>query len=893
VADQNQIKKLLDDPNVTGDTKKQLVRALAGAGGSEEDVRRYAQQNGVDVPSDPGFGSYYGAGVLAPVTGGASIAWLAGKEAEASKFKLSGGEADKLVKKAGEERELGSTQKVLNENGDFSTSDELLDAGAPGLRFFEKFIPLYSQAAPLCGHHGRAPDLKGEIYKNYDEVRGIDLRMFREDAHKINDATGKLDTHQNELGRSFSSLASWEGDAANAGNAYNGKFLGAAGGFIQDVKGAPGTITAGATAIQKHVKEFAQHVHDLYSEQCGGMSAEQVQDNIRKAQGNINAGDFSLGDYFTGIPDMLKGGLKGIILGGPIGGIVGEFMGLADHAKKVREHLIDEAKQKLGMFCQAFDGKKQQFDGLCRNVQTGIKSDYDTMFQALETSIKDKPFGQIGDPAPFTGDQGKGADKGRTGSSGNGTGTGTGTGGGTGGGTGSGTPPTPTPPEMKPPENPLDSNHDGKPDVPGDLDGDGKPDNVKGEHEPETVTLHHGDNEIKVAEPDDKAHVKITVDTPTGEPKTFDVDFGKNPEAANALLGHHGGAAVPGQPGGVLGQSGAPTTPGMPATPGAPSTPGAPVAPGGQGAATPVEVGPDGKAHFQADGLAFTAEVDPKTGEINLTVDNGNGSTPEKYGVDFGDETGEAGANDGGPGLPKDSLAADGGQAHTLPTHDIGTTMPAGAEPAFSTMPAEAAPAQTEPAFGAAPAEGGPQQTGPAYTTMPAEAPQAPVHGQAAVDGGHGEALAHPAVPDTSGSTVTSGASMFGGGSGGFNGTDSVLGGSPSPSSGFNTADSAWSNASSGDHGHALADTNASQTGDAGSATLPSMQDGQGQGQPATGAPVGGMMGGGMAGGGHGGSGGGDQERGPSQWRQTGSLFDDDASLSRVQGVLGDDRGGR
>jgi hypothetical protein len=450
---------------------------------------------------------------------------------------------------------------------------------------------------------------------------------------------------------------------------------------------------------------------------------------------------------------------------------------------------------------------------------------------------------------------------------------------------------------MKPPENPLDKNHDGKPDVPGDPDGDGKPDNVKAEQGPETVTLHHGDNEIKVAEPDDKAHVKITVDTPTGEPKTFDVDFSKNPEAADALLGHHDGAAVPGQPGGVLGQGGTPTTPGMPATPGAPSTPSAPVAPGGQGAATPVEVGPDGKAHFQADGLAFTAEVDPKTGEINLTVDNGNGSTPEKYGVDFGDESDEAGANDGGLGLPKDWLTADGGQVHTMPAHDIGTTQAAGAEPAFSTMPAEAAPVQDEPTFSAAPAEGDPQQTGPAYTTMPAEAPQTPFHDQAAVDGGHGEAFAHPAVPDTSGSTVTSGASMFGGGSGGFNGADSVLGGSPSSSSGFNTADSAWSNASPGDHGHALADTNASQTGDAGSATLPSMQDGQGQGQPATGAPAGGMMGGGMmgggtAGGGHGGSGGGDQERGPSQWRQTGSLFDDDASLSRVQGVLGDDRGG-
>jgi hypothetical protein len=113
-------------------------------------------------------------------------------------------------------------------------------------------------------------------------------------------------------------------------------------------------------------------------------------------------------------------------------------------------------------------------------------------------------------------------------------------------------------------------------------------------------------------------------------------------------------------------------------------------------------------------------------------------------------------------------------------------------------------------------------------------------------------------------------------------------GGSPSGS------DNTWSSppADSADQGLA-SDTNASQAGQAGSATLPSMQESQSAAQPGGSAVGGGMAGGGMMGGGMSGGGqqgSGDNERSsPGQWRTTGSLFDDDVSLSRVQGVLGEE----
>ena len=73
------------------------------------------------------------------------------------------------------------------------------------------------------------------------------------------------------------------------------------------------------------------------------------------------------------------------------------------------------------------------------------------------------------------------------------------------------------------------------------------------------------------------------------------------------------------------------------------------------------------------------------------------------------------------------------------------------------------------------------------------------------------------------------------------------------------------------------------------------MQDGA-HGQAPAGGSAGGMMGGGMMGGGMmggagaGGQQGGDSERGASQWRTTGTLFDDDNN-NPLSSVLGDDRG--
>ncbi|MCG8921139.1 hypothetical protein [Lentzea sp. CC55] len=904
MADQNEIKKLLDDPNVTPETKKQLVRALAGAGAPQEEVERYGKANGVDVPDDPSVGDHVVGVVLAPLTLGFSEANNIRKEGQHAAFTVEGSEADALVKKAGEERELGATQKVLNEQGDVPNSNTLLDAGAPGLRFFEKFIPVYAKAAPACGHQGAAPNLQGDIYRKYDEVRDIDFAKFREDAHKLTENVKKAQEHDNQLGAAWNGLGSWEGSAADAARGYHDKFASTAKTFVQQAGTGPGAITGGVTNMQKHVKEFAQQIHDQYSETCGGLTVEKAEEAIRHANGDVFPNDGGVLDWVYGVQSDLKNSVIGAICGGPLGILSG--LGWGGWIADVRDRIISDAKEKLKALCEEFDNKKKAFDGYCDAVQTGVDADYKTMFQGLTTAFGGDPFQQVGDPPSFTE-----SNQGRQNVNNNGGGTPPG-GGGTppgGGGTppgGGGTPPGGGgTPEIPKPENPLDKDGDGKPDVPGDTDGDGKPDDLDGDGKPdqpkpeeelETVTVTAGDNTIKVTEPDANGHVKMTIDTPKGEPKTYDLDFSKNPEAAKALMGQNGAQAITAMAGTLTGSAPAQAgqAPGAGATAGATPAPGGAAAPGGgplgsESNPIPVEVGADGKIHIEQDGVNFTAEVDTETGQINLTADNGDG-TPDKIGVGFGeDENPAAQTPDSGSGAGggvMDGVRLEDGLR--TPEADFPQVVPA--EGGVTTMPAEAG-FQPMPAPAA---EGG-------FQTMPAPAAEqvwsAPGErfGEAVArdhvqDNGFMPSVGEPRGPAdgpvlgrASDSTTTSGVSFTGGGGGSG---ESVLGGT--------SADTAWTSPNAGDGGSF--DTNTSEAGQPGSAALPSLQDAHGQ--PPSGASSGGMMGGGMMGGGMAGAGaggqqGGDSERGASQWRTTGTLFDDDNSnpLSAMQTVLGDERG--
>lgn len=871
-----EVKAVLDDPNISEDKKRAVMEAYGAHNFSLNDEQeKYADRYDVSEGWD-----YVPIGSTAdPLRDAVNEA-----KAEGESKSYNSREQTKAVNEG--QTKLDGMQAPTASGSGVKHSDELFDAGKAGLKVFEKFIPIWNNRPGDSVGNTHSLDYGKDIETPYNEQRGINFHKFLMEADEFSSAKGTVEEMKKSADGQLNSLyGQWEGKAATASHDhYSNKIAPKITEMADGLGGAADLTRTAVSGVFTLCKSKADEVLGMYREQVGQADTFMAEKVVSLARGE---GDFS--------KDRVR----------EVAGWVDSKTGsnLADRIEdddfclndQNKTFAIDQCKKWIrDSFNKEFWGIYEQFKKCNESTKTAVDGKWDVLSAYMADF--ENPF-----PAPASTEQpGDGKDK-------NGGGTPPG-GGGTppgGGGTppgGGGTPPggggTPPNVEMPKPENPLDKDGDGKPDdlkVPGDtdgdgkpddLDGDGKPDGLKGEEEaPETVTIKSGDNEIKITEPDSRGHVQITVDTPTSEPKTYDVDFSNNPDAAKALMGQNGAAALAGALSGATaastGSAGTPISATAPA--------GGPTA-GGADGAIPIEAGADGKALIELDGLAITAEVDPLTGEISLSVDNGDGS-PEQYGVEFGeDEPADSGLEDDGLKLPEsDFQQAVPPDVTTLPAEGVGMTEPGGfIDPSeMVTLPAEGGVA--EPAFATMPAEGGAVGAPAQGFTEPGFAPagvEQPVFTQPAPAGTFDAGFAQPVSADSGGTTTAQGASIFGGSSGGgFDGADSVLGG------GSSSSDSAWGNSSSnGDQQQGLADTNASQAGQAGSATLPSMQDGAGHSQT-SGSPMGGgMMGGAPMGGGQqGGGNSGDSERGASQWRTTGSLFDDDAALSRLQGVLGED----
>ncbi|MEU7525835.1 WXG100 family type VII secretion target [Saccharothrix sp. NPDC042600] len=998
----NEVKALLDDPNVSEDKKKALLREYTNSTAPwniPDEAEKY--QDRYDYDS-------WDVSLYNRATSDLEGVYNEAK-AESDTKSYNSREQTKAVNEG--QKSLDGKQPPTASGAGTKNSNELFDAGKAGLKVFEKFMPIWNNRPGDCLGNTTNLDYANHIEKPYNEQRNINFHKLLMEADEFSTAKTKVDEMRTDVDAQLKGLyGEWKGAAADKSHEhYSDQIVPKINELGEGLDGAAKLTRSAVTGVFQLCKSKADEVLEMYREQIAQADTYMAEKVVSFSRGE---GDYS----------------KDRVL--EIAGWVDSKMGsnIADRINSDDCYLNDENKEYAINQCkrwiqQSFNtefwGLYTQFKNLCETTKSSVDQKWETL--ASYMSGFENPF-----PAA-SGSDDKGGNDGNGNGNGNGKGTPPGGGGGTPpGGGGGGTPGGGGGmPEMPKPENPLDKDGDGKPDdvklpgdtdgdgkiddldgdgKPDDLNGDGKPDGLKGEEEPETVTIKSGDNEIKITEPDERGHVQITVDTPTSEPKTYDVDFSNNPDALKALTGQNGAAALAGALAGATPVSGG--TPGAPTAGGPTGGPAVGATAGGaEGGAIPIEAGADGKALIELDGLAITAEVDPLTGEINLTVDNGDG-TPEEYGVEFGEdkaddgkagiptiddavpmpaevppgqpdvrampfeggaetligqETGVAGAEtligretgaggvetlighetgvgvaggavgepliaspetgfgggfSGGPTAPDPGFGPGGGAEPLIgrPEPAIGFVDPAGVAPdpgfaapgtpagGFTTMPA------ADPGFSA------PGTPAGGFTTMPAADPGfapgqggftpggggfaggggggfGPDFGQGGGGGGFGGGgpqFAHHeqafTAPDNSGTTTTSGASVFGGGgSAGFGGADSVWG---APAS-----DNTWSSPSgSADQGLA-SNMNTSEAGQPGAATLPSMTESHGQssGSPMGGGMMGGgmPMGGGMAGGGQ--QGGGDTERSPGQWRTTGSLFDDDVNLSRVQGVLGEE----
>ncbi len=775
------------------------------------------------------------------------------------------------------------SRKALEDTGPVGNSDELLDHGAVGLKFFEVFLPR------LQDWTDSAPDHQSEICGRYDELRSIDFTAFREDAERLGKVQQALGEQNDSMDRGYRTAAqTWQGEAANAAGAKVGTTVEGGGAIAAEVERFGGAIPPAVDGIQQTVREYATFVVDLGAKLVvGEKEPDQVDDEIRKAKGDLNPSDLvdvGLDDIFGGIGSHIMENpvqaAAGAIVSGALPGLAAITNG-PEVAGQIRQQIIDDAKQWCDtVFVPEMQTKLSEFDQQTTASQDTVRQAYDQMLQAGEMtdpfapppSNKDntEPLGNEPNRSQLSSNE-PSSNQSSNQSSGTGSGGTPPGGGGSGSGGmppgGGGAPEMPKPPEADMP---------GMPEPPG-----------PGDQAPEEVTLGEGDGAVTVQEPAPDGRTQVTIVGDDGQPKTYDIAF--PPEGGEGAPG-----GMPGQPqpggGGMPGQP----MPGGPGAemPGGPGMPGAPVPGGGaDGETIPLQPDADGTAVIQDGERTITVERTPD-GEVRVNIDNGDGTPPLNQTIGFGDEEPPGGVS---AAMPEGGLGASGTPGQDMPTGD-GIPAPASnPEGAIFDQPG-----------GPVPGEGGVAAPAPAPQTGAAFEPAAAADAGPAAGGGVSSTSAEssgaaggPAAttPQSAGFTSSSGGftSVAGDGGHSFGSHSGQLFGGPD--GGVQHSGNGLWGSNAGSTGLAsLGDGEPSQGSPQGSSGLASMGGEGGSASGAGGQGQGGATGGGMMGmGAMGGAGqqGGDQERSnDSPWRTEGQLFDDGVEQSRVrfQSVLGEDK---
>ncbi|MEV4729002.1 hypothetical protein [Saccharopolyspora sp. NPDC049426] len=843
-----EIKKVLDDPNVSDDKKRELASTYA----AEDDAALFGIRDEVEpylAKYDDGYWSTQGDWWVGdPDKELQDVYNDAKKDADAASKKEQ--QHDQAVKDGKGKLEDVKRKSENGENGGAGakSGDELLDAGKPGLRFFERWVPLYEKIQN--DYNDKSKVLKvDKIREHYNEQRQLNFDKFAKNIEDLKNAEkGMRESVQTMSDKLGGLWKGWTGGASDASqDFFSSKFTPTAQErVIQKVSDAASMTQDTVKSVSSMIREKATAALELdkYSERIGEKADQDWDTTISVANGTDDDTTLRKACSIWGVE--VEQGCDG------------------DLDEEVKRKIEDECRKVVREnFAKTVEDTTSKFVQMCDDTKKHINEAWKKLNDELG-KVEENPFKNPG-PADKGGDQKPGGQQqpggqqgaggaggggaGDGGAAGAGSGAGAGAGAGAGGG---GMPPTPEMP--KPPE---------KPEVPG-MPGQGAPGapGMPGS-EGEKVTLGQGPNAVTVQEPGTDGKTQVQLTGPDGQPKTYAVDFGQGAPGQ-----------MPGQPaaGGVLG--GMQT---MPAPGQGPGVPGGPHS-------IPVQAGPDGRAVIHEGDRTITLEQGPG-GEMKVNVDNGGGQPPLNQTIDFGDEPPKP------PTLGDSEGAAVGGGIVGGPypaEPPQGGFPPPAAGPVpggFPPPPAEpVAPAGSSPGFAGAGAGSG-------FTTMPAPETSGFTTMPAADQSGGPV----PGAPASTAPQAAGVGSSAPGGDGVQNSFSSMSGDlfggqdQPNPAPGGSAGLSSLGGDPAGGHAQGAGSTGLSSLGGdpAGGGQPGGSQSGQGS------AAMGGGMMGGMMGGAQGGQQGGDQERtNESPWRTQGQLFDDgvDASNVRFRSVLGEDR---
>jgi uncharacterized protein YukE len=277
--------------------------------------------------------------------------------------------------------ESSKSELAQMSNTGVNKSDELLDRGLQGLRFFDNYLPLYNN------WKGAGLDLDKDIYREYRKLYGIDFAAIRRDATSLRSAGDTLHDANAEVESEFRALmSSWSGRASVAAVNHVFKFLELSKDLKEGVDSIQRSTARHVDALESVIRTCSQSTLELYSADCGGQIPPVVEQLIAAARRQSGV---ALNDLMGTVVDKFGGLLKigaGIpVIGGAVSPTVDELTKLSNEAKGILDTV----------FVPAFESKLNKFrQEVCAKTQDDVRGLW-SAFNESTGSFRRDPFSDL------------------------------------------------------------------------------------------------------------------------------------------------------------------------------------------------------------------------------------------------------------------------------------------------------------------------------------------------------------------------------------------------------------------------------------------------------------------------------------------------------------------
>jgi uncharacterized protein YukE len=355
-----EITAILDDPDVSDETKRELIAAWSydyatgyiwgdvlmqertgfDPGNVPDEVKDYIEEYDAQEYVDNYAANAIGNDALSQAVNDAATIATYGEETPGGPGALPGSgnpsaDMQAAIDQAASERRYADKVEEQQENGErlqsyadqlkatgstgAASSEEIFDSGEIGLEFFRLFWGKYcryrsggggSRAGARDSKGGGGTSLTGNpfadkwIFKaRYNEQREVVFRRISDQVEQYSRAVDSLQRHVDELTTAQRDLfAAWEGEAAEAASLTYDDAVDQARTLMKELDNAGTVLNEVRSALEQMCVTKAQTVNGLFTSTINGISPDVVGRLVTVAKGGASEGDILYVASQFGIP---------------------------------------------------------------------------------------------------------------------------------------------------------------------------------------------------------------------------------------------------------------------------------------------------------------------------------------------------------------------------------------------------------------------------------------------------------------------------------------------------------------------------------------------------------------------------------------------------------------